>query len=39
MSLKVGKSVTVFTNASAATPPAVYFAKTVTDFLIIARIL
>jgi hypothetical protein len=27
-----GKSVKVFANASAATPPAVYFAKTFTDF-------
>jgi hypothetical protein len=27
-----GKSVKVFANASAAAPPAVYFAKTFTDF-------
>ena len=27
-----GKTVIVFANASAATPPAVYFAKTITDF-------
>jgi len=27
-----GKPVKVFANASAATPPAVYFAKTFTDF-------
>jgi hypothetical protein len=34
-----GKSVKVFANASAAVPPAVYFAKTFTDFPVIARIL
>jgi len=28
----IGKSVKVFANASAAAPPAVYFAKTFTDF-------
>jgi hypothetical protein len=31
-----GKSVKVFANASAATPPAVYFTKTFTDFPAIA---